>query len=310
MHYLLTDVLISPVTGQPLKLVEKLRDTNEVLEGSLICEQTGQSFPIRHGIPYFSLDTVNTNATARRFGYQWKRQADGFFERETIYGESYAQEFQSFLDRTLLKINDLLGMRIADIGCGRGRLSRQLAAHGAEVFAIDISDSVEIVRAEGQNLSQLHVIQANLFELPFPNGFFDVIWSDGVIHHTPNPRAAFSALASKVTGGGKLGIYVYPQELSIYKRFRSWTPVSYRWPLPVLQAYCSTVSVPIYLARIVALRYQPYHEVKFRLFDTLACPYLSMHSPSEVTAWFEENQFSQVTITKPYISAVGMKRLG
>jgi SAM-dependent methyltransferase len=182
-----------------------------------------------------------------------------------------------------------------------------LAENGAEVFAIDISGSIEVAKSDGKHLSGLHVLQADLFRLPLPDSVFDVVWSDGVIHHTPNPWRAFSALASKVAVGGRLIVYVYPQELSIYKRVRSWMPRLDQWPLPMLRTFCSITAVPIYAARIMARTYQPYGEVKFRLFDTVSCPYLSMHSADEVTGWFQENGFHQIAIGKPDITAFGIK---
>lgn len=299
---------MSPGTGAPLKVVEKAQLGDDIREGVLICEETGQEFPIRGGVPYFSPQAASMNATARRFGYQWKRQAAGAFEKERIYGQSADEELEGFLHAMDLVVKDLSGLQIADVGCGRGRLSRKLAEHGAHVVAADISSSIEQVQAEGAHIPNLHAIQADLFYLPLRDRSLDVIWSDGVIHHTPDPRMAFSALAAKVADGGRLGIYVYPQVRSIYKQVRRWTPAVYQWPIPILQAYCSIMAMVIYLARIVVGKRQPYREVSFRLFDTLACPYLSMHSPNEVISWFEENQFHQVRITEPHITAMGIKK--
>jgi hypothetical protein len=64
----------------------------------------------------------------------------------------------------------------------------------------------------------------------------------------------------------------------------------------------------IYLARIIAGKRQPYREVNFRLFDTLACPYLSTHSAEEIVSWYEQNQFHHVKIGQPYITATGIKK--
>jgi SAM-dependent methyltransferase len=183
-----------------------------------------------------------------------------------------------------------------------------LASHGARVVAIDISSSVELVQAEGAHLPNLYTIQADLFHLPLRDRVFDVVWSDGVIHHTPTPSVAFSVLAAKIAVGGRLSIYVYPQVMSVYKQVRQWTPMVCRWPLSILQAYCRMTAMVIYLARIIVGKRQPYHEVNFRLFDTLACPYLSTHSLEEVVSWYEQNQFHQVKIGRPYITAIGIKK--
>jgi uncharacterized protein YbaR (Trm112 family) len=79
MQASLINTLICPTTGKSLQLRESLRERDEVVEGCLICEKTGQSFPIKKGIPYFAPEAVMADITAQRFGYQWKQQAIGFF---------------------------------------------------------------------------------------------------------------------------------------------------------------------------------------------------------------------------------------
>ena len=73
-------------------------------------------------------------------------------------------------------------------------------------------------------------------------------------------------------------------------------PVVNRWPTPIVSCYSAVTALFIYFLRILFGKRQPYSQVRFHLFDTLACPYLSMHSPAEVTNWFEGNQFRTVTI--------------
>src|SRR5262245_25850144 len=265
MQQSLLHLLVSPDTGAPLRLVDPIYQGDEILEGSLLVEKTGQKFPIKHGVPYFAPEAVNFNPTAQRFGYQWKRQATGAFEKEMIYGQSAAQELEGFLQATCISIKDLPGLRIADIGCGSGRLSGNLAEAGAEVVAVDISAAVEVVRTERGHLRNLHVVQADLFHLPFRDRSFDVMWSDGVIHHTPNPAGAVSALARKVGVGGRLAIYVYPHETSIYKLVRRWTPAVNRWPIPIVSAYSAVTALVIYFLRILAGKRQPYRQVRFQL---------------------------------------------
>ena len=48
-------------------------------------------------------------------------------------------------------------------------------------------------------------------ELPIPDNTFDFIIADGVLHHTPNTRAAVEALFKKVKSGGQFFFYIYKQ---------------------------------------------------------------------------------------------------
>jgi hypothetical protein len=51
---------------------------------------------------------------------------------------------------------------------------------------------------------------------------------------------------------------------------------------------------------------KPCREVKFQLFDTVACPYISMHTGDEVTvgSW---KRVDQIAIEAPAITAFGIK---
>jgi SAM-dependent methyltransferase len=53
------------------------------------------------------------------------------------------------------------------------------------------------------------VVQADLMDAPFPDGSFDFVIADGVLHHTPNTRAGVEALYRKVAAGGQFFFYVY-----------------------------------------------------------------------------------------------------
>jgi SAM-dependent methyltransferase len=52
-------------------------------------------------------------------------------------------------------------------------------------------------------------VQADLHHLPFPDEAFDVVWSSGVLHHTPSTFDALAAVARHVRLGGHIVFYVY-----------------------------------------------------------------------------------------------------
>ena len=79
----------------------------------------------------------------------------------------------------------------------------------AQVFAADISDAALTVFENTKDLSNCHVIQADLMDLPFGDQVFDFIIADGVLHHTPNTKKAFRALYEKLKPGGQFFFYVY-----------------------------------------------------------------------------------------------------
>jgi SAM-dependent methyltransferase len=108
------------------------------------------------------------------------------------------------------------GKKILDAGCGNGRSAYYAAKYGAEVWAIDLSPAVEIARRNTHSRN-VHVVQADLHNPPFALESFDFIYSIGVLHHLPNPEAAFQNLLRFLKPGGVVQIYLYwkPEQRSI-----------------------------------------------------------------------------------------------
>jgi SAM-dependent methyltransferase len=97
-------------------------------------------------------------------------------------------------------------------GCGKGRHTQLAAQWGARaVIGVDLSDAVETAFAATRHLENVHIVQADIYQLPFAP-VFDYAFSVGVLHHLPDPRAGFHSLAGKVKNGGHLSAWVYGAE--------------------------------------------------------------------------------------------------
>jgi ubiquinone/menaquinone biosynthesis C-methylase UbiE len=85
---------------------------------------------------------------------------------------------------------------------------------GARVTAVDLSDrSLEIARkrAEIYGLTNITFVQANAEDLArvIPIEPYDLVYSFGVIHHTPNPKAALDQMRLFLPSQGTLKLMVY-----------------------------------------------------------------------------------------------------
>jgi len=123
---------------------------------------------------------------------------------EEVTGEHYGRLFESFnavhywkeplqllsarLSRNAIAVPDLGRKRVLDAGCGGGRYTVAWRLLGArEVFGIDISESGIADATRRVRLAQLDgvlFLRGNVLAIPFPDNTFDVVFSNGVLHHT------------------------------------------------------------------------------------------------------------------------------
>lgn len=107
------------------------------------------------------------------------------------------------------------GKRVLEIGCGIGTDTINFARHGARVTAVDLSDESLAVarrRAEVYGLQdQIQFYRANAEELSsvVPVDSYDLIYSFGVIHHTPHPDRVLQELRRFARPDTTLKVMVY-----------------------------------------------------------------------------------------------------
>ncbi len=123
------------------------------------------------------------------------------------------------------RLGDLKGKRVLDIGCGQGDTTVWFALQGAEVWALDVSDGlVEFARklAERHGVSgRVRARVCRVEDMDYADGFFDVVFADGVLHHL-DIRLAAPNIVRVMKPGGQ-GIFIEPQKgsffIQIYRLF-------------------------------------------------------------------------------------------
>lgn len=95
--------------------------------------------------------------------------------------------------------------KVLDAGCGNGRYTRALAKFsGATLYGIDFSMlniNVANMRNKDSGLP-LSFLQADLHRIPFESNTFDVVFSNGVVHHMKNPEIAVQEMIRVLKEGG------------------------------------------------------------------------------------------------------------
>lgn len=108
----------------------------------------------------------------------------------------------------------LAGKRVLEIGPGAGGHSALFARHGAEVVSVDITwkrvRSTEAkFRLLGDGAKGCCALQADAENLPFADNHFDIIYSNGVLHHTADTSLAVNEAFRVLKPGGKAVILLY-----------------------------------------------------------------------------------------------------
>lgn len=103
--------------------------------------------------------------------------------------------------------------KVLEIGAGIGTDLAQFAAHGAVVTDVDLSAGHLQLAQENFRLRGLEgeFIHHDAETLPFPDSTFDVVYSNGVIHHTPNTAMVVREMFRVLKPGGKAIVMVYAE---------------------------------------------------------------------------------------------------
>jgi ubiquinone/menaquinone biosynthesis C-methylase UbiE len=107
------------------------------------------------------------------------------------------------------------GKKVLEIGCGIGTDTINFARHGAIVTAVDLSEkSLELARQRARVFGltdRIRFFRANAEKLRsyIPQEEYDLVYSFGVIHHTPDPGCVLDEVRPLLHAGSKVKIMVY-----------------------------------------------------------------------------------------------------
>jgi len=310
----LLELLRCPKTGQRLLLENGNSDASEIESGWLVSTDGRERYPVLRGIPRF----VPQSNYADNFGMQWNH----FRQTQLDSHSGHPISTERFWLATGWKPEQLKDQWVLDAGCGAGRFAEVALLAGAKVVALDYSSAVDACHVNLKHHANLHLVQGDIYALPFAPETFQFVYSLGVLQHTPDVAKAFASLPPMVQRGGGLCADFY------WNRFRTMMHAKYlfrpftkrmsqsklfslleRW-VPSLLAFSQILGrlplIGLALKRVVPVadytgKY-PLSEKQLRewalldTFDMLAPTYDNPQSVSTVRKFFEEARLVNIEI--------------
>ncbi len=183
-------------------------------------------------------------------------------------------DFARLLDRAIAG-----DARIVEVGCGTGQMSLFLASGDRTVIGADLTlASLELAASAARRfgVQGATFVETDLRAPALREGAFDVVYCSGVLHHTPDPRASFAAVARLAKPGGVIVLGLY----NLYAR----VPHRLRRAAAKLTSYRVIPFDPVLRDRAE----EPERREAW-LRDQYLHPEEHCHSVAEVQTWFRDN---------------------
>lgn len=251
---------------------------------TLGCLQCRQEYPFQEGVPrlFWSNDWKDSRKdvteTMRSF---YERTPfpnyDDIDSRWSLREKAGKGLFASLLDDQIPH-----GARVLEAGCGTGQLSNFLGmTHGRTVFAADMClNSLALAHGfkSGNGIENTAFLQMNLFRPAFRPESFDLVISNGVLHHTSDPKLGFRSIAKLVKKGGFIIV-------GLYNSFGRIPTYATRAMLALTRDRVRGLDPKLRTPQGGAARKQAW------FMDQYKNPHESAHTIGEVLRWFSEEGF-------------------
>lgn len=269
----LAEMLIDPASGEAVRVERR----------KFVAAASGRRIDLVDGIPNFFVPVdfapgsgLNDVTEMVRAFYEDTPfpNYDGFDSRESLVAKARRGVFAALLDEQLPD-----GSLVLEAGCGTGQLSNFLGmSWKRKVFAGDVClNSLRLAKAFADRYAVRNVgfLQMNLFRPPFRDKVFDIVISNGVLHHTGDCEGGFRAILAKVKPGGFIVIGLYNALGRLPTLWKRWAFRTFGPKLYFLDPRLRDWSL------------EP-NRIRAWFMDQYRHPHETKHSMDEVLRWFDK----------------------
>lgn len=264
------------------------------------------SFTLPTGTSMPGEETVLRTFSSEWTNYEWKGEAYWSVAPDVLF-----RNMRFLLNLEQWPIRDKL---VLEVGIGIGGIAEYMASkEECELVGIDLGHATDAAQQVfGRRNPFFHVVQASAFALPFPDRTFDLVYSQGVLHHTHDTSLAFEHVSKKPKPGGRLYVWVYsptseqrtPLRRLLMSIENAVRPVVWRLP-EALQTLALVPVVPLYMLHqnwLVARHHSGWAkygwaEALHAARDRFTPRFVHRHSEDEVCGWFVRAGYSHLQRT-------------
>jgi 2-polyprenyl-3-methyl-5-hydroxy-6-metoxy-1,4-benzoquinol methylase len=215
----------------------------------------------------------------------------------------YAAMWGSFLASMGLPPSAMAGRRLLDVGCGSAEKATFYDDWGAQVTGIEMTSSVFELARKNVGSRQIRLIHSSLFDLVLPERF-DIVVSDGVLHHTADTRRALDWCVDHLEPNGLIMFSL----VNIWGSFWWFKPARgvarllggsdyharARWGQRLFGRFRSTQEGSVDDSGF-------YRSASSWAYDWFANPRWSAHRPAQVRRWLQQLGLEHVGSVPPLV---------
>ncbi len=183
------------------------------------------------------------------------------------------------------QFKDFVGFKkkVLEVGCGTGQLSMYFSI-GTNNQIVSLDPTIESLRLANKfalenNIKNVNLVNADIFDDVLKDDYFDFVWTNGVLHHTKDPKKAFEITVKSLKNEGYILVGLYNKLGRIRTKVRKYL-------------------YKIFGRKVVLLLDPVLRNIKSGSPDQIDAwirdqyehPVESVHTIDEVLRWFNENK--------------------